>query len=521
MFRVLSDDGLEIPLATTSDGNGSNEVHDWLPHKEGALEDRPNACFRHTLLNHFKQSIRLIRIRPAPIENTTAYDAYRPSKSLRSFQRDIHCDIRHTELPSDATSLGYSCLSYVWGTDAPTRRIRLNGSPYWIRRNLWDFLVFARERHCSTWFWIDALCIDQENVTERNHQVQQMGQIFPQAEKVFAWFGNNQDISNFLANSGHTRGSYAGYYAFYGSSYWNRAWIIQEFALARQVILTAGSQELPLESLHRLDWTRRNRNLSGQANNSTFHPSAIQELRGSNLIRLLHTYKLKECHDIRDRVFSLLALCGEGSGLEVNYNLSRHELVDRVLRVCPRSLCLCTIRTVANALLDEHHAVSMTDDLDTSALQFLALTNPQYGISDNLPPRNFLAQLYVPALENLSRAQSVASILLREICSCYRFDREMPRLKILPFLTGFSVYYCTRTQKNVTTYYEGSDCLVEPASDRGGYVVSMSNEMLRDIACRGLYDGVCDRAVFPPNEDNDERNDACLKLYRSPVVPAA
>ena len=117
MFRVPSYDGLEIPLATTSDGNGSNEVHDWLPHKEGALEDPSDACFRNTLLNHFKQSIRLIRIRPAPIENITAYDAYRPSKSLRSFQRDIHCDIRHTELPSDAKSLGYSCLSCVWGTD--------------------------------------------------------------------------------------------------------------------------------------------------------------------------------------------------------------------------------------------------------------------------------------------------------------------------------------------------------------------------------------------------------------------
>ena len=106
------------------------------------------------------------------------------------------------------------------------------------------------------------------------------------------------------------------------------------------------------------------------------------------------------------------------------------------------------------------------------------------------------------------------SILLREICDCYRFGRETPRLRIFPFLTGVSIYYCTRTHENVTTYYEGSDCLVKPGSDRSSYVVSMSKEMLRDIACRGLYDGVCDRAVFPPNEDTDERNDACLRLYQ-------
>ena len=115
----------------------------------------------------------------------------------------------------------------------------------------------------------------------------------------------------------------------------------------------------------------------------------------------------------------------------------------------------------------------------------------------------------------------MASMLLREICSCYCFDRKTPRLRIFPFLTGFSNYYCTRTQEDVATYYYGSDCLVEPVSDRGGYVVSTSKEMLRDIGCKGLYDGVCDRAVFPPDEENDERNDACLRLYRGPVVPAA
>ena len=183
----------------------------------------------------------------------------------------------------------------------------------------------------------------------------------------------------------------------------------------------------------------------------------------------------------------------------------------------PRSLCLCAIRTVANALLDEPHATNLTDDFDTLAFRFSALTNPQYGIPDNLLPQNFLAQLYVPASEILSRAQSVMSISLREICGCYRFDRETPRLRIPPFLTGVSIYCCTRTHENVTTYYRRSDCLVKPRSDRGGYVVSMSKEMLRDITCRGLYDGVCDRAVFPPNEDNEERNDACLRLYAAPL----
>ncbi|KAF2633929.1 HET-domain-containing protein [Macroventuria anomochaeta] len=85
------------------------------------------------------------------------------------------------------------------------------------------FLVSARECYCSTWFWIDALCIDQDNVDERNHQVQQMGEIFSCAQQVFAWLGNNQNIAGFLAKFGHTRGLDAGYFAFYGALYWSRA----------------------------------------------------------------------------------------------------------------------------------------------------------------------------------------------------------------------------------------------------------------------------------------------------------
>lgn len=38
-------------------------------------------------------------------------------------------------------------------------------------------------------FWIDALCIDQENLAERNHQVTQMGKIYASAYRVVSWLG--------------------------------------------------------------------------------------------------------------------------------------------------------------------------------------------------------------------------------------------------------------------------------------------------------------------------------------------
>jgi Heterokaryon incompatibility protein (HET) len=45
-------------------------------------------------------------------------------------------------------------------------------------------------------FWIDALCINQEDVSERNHQVRMIGKIYSQAQGIVAWLGrarNNSD----------------------------------------------------------------------------------------------------------------------------------------------------------------------------------------------------------------------------------------------------------------------------------------------------------------------------------------
>jgi hypothetical protein len=37
--------------------------------------------------------------------------------------------------------------------------------------------------------WIDALCINQANIDERNHQVGQMDRIYKDAEEVVIWVG--------------------------------------------------------------------------------------------------------------------------------------------------------------------------------------------------------------------------------------------------------------------------------------------------------------------------------------------
>jgi hypothetical protein len=44
--------------------------------------------------------------------------------------------------------------------------------------------------------WVDAICIDQSNIEERNHQVKLMDLIYKNAKIVFMWLGEEADGSD-------------------------------------------------------------------------------------------------------------------------------------------------------------------------------------------------------------------------------------------------------------------------------------------------------------------------------------
>jgi hypothetical protein len=71
----------------------------------------------------------------------------------------------------------YIAVSYTWGSCTDTQEIIIEGQPYPVRKNLWEFLDRIWYG-TSDWFWIDALCIDQTNLSERNHQVNLMSRIY-------------------------------------------------------------------------------------------------------------------------------------------------------------------------------------------------------------------------------------------------------------------------------------------------------------------------------------------------------
>jgi hypothetical protein len=92
--------------------------------------------------------------------------------------------------------LKYKALSYTWGSPEQDRHhIVVDGKLLEVRENLYDFFGIYRKKwkKCRT-LWIDAICIDQSNTHERNHQVGMMSHIYKRAQEVVIWLGRDTNV---------------------------------------------------------------------------------------------------------------------------------------------------------------------------------------------------------------------------------------------------------------------------------------------------------------------------------------
>lgn len=87
--------------------------------------------------------------------------------------------------------LPFVAISYCWGVSTERRMIDVGGMKLNIPASAEEVLRFAlRVEGGSSYIWIDAICIDQSNLSERNHQVALMGMLYSKAARVLVWLGN-------------------------------------------------------------------------------------------------------------------------------------------------------------------------------------------------------------------------------------------------------------------------------------------------------------------------------------------
>ena len=133
----------------------------------------------HSLPLATPKSTRVLRILPPELQDGDNITCQLEVISLNDEQRPAFC-----------------ALSYVWGSPTETRCITVNNELFVVRKNLWVFLDCMRKQGFQDLLWIDAVCINQDCIPERNHQVAVMGDIFRTATRVLAWLGPESTIAS-------------------------------------------------------------------------------------------------------------------------------------------------------------------------------------------------------------------------------------------------------------------------------------------------------------------------------------
>jgi len=156
---------------------------------------------------------------------------------ISSLDRNLlKCTLQHVKL-SDKPR--YEALSYMWGP-IKMKSLEINGKRCDVRENLWQAL-FHLQKDVTRVIWIDAVCINQGNIDERNYQVSQMGVVYNKAWRVISWLGpdNPSTELGIWALNNHVEflsrpiteswiDQLNAVKMLCHSKYWTRLWIIQE-----------------------------------------------------------------------------------------------------------------------------------------------------------------------------------------------------------------------------------------------------------------------------------------------------
>lgn len=119
---------------------------------------------------------------------------------------DIFCQVFQYTLRTEKAFGLYEALSYVWGDSADPHQIRVKNpeddyyGTFSVTKNLFAALLRLRDADLPRTVWIDAICINQNDLTERALQVQIMARIYAYAVSVTVWLGEEDDGSSQVFN---------------------------------------------------------------------------------------------------------------------------------------------------------------------------------------------------------------------------------------------------------------------------------------------------------------------------------
>lgn len=143
---------------------------------------------RYQALSPEDRAIRLIQIEPLDKDELGADP---PG------QASVCCRLQYASLNE---TVYYTALSYTWGDPTVTKDIILDGRCVPVTTNL-ELALRQLAIECRDLqgppplLWVDYVCIDQQNETERTQQVSQMDATFGKATQTVVWLGSSSEDS--------------------------------------------------------------------------------------------------------------------------------------------------------------------------------------------------------------------------------------------------------------------------------------------------------------------------------------
>lgn len=262
------------------------------------------------------------------------------------FEDDIHCILSNVPLNEKPP---YEALSYVWGTGSH-RQIFIDGRPSLITSNLEVALRYLRHTSQPRVMWIDAICINQGDIPERNTQVMHMGDVYSGASRVIAWLGEEDEDSklafdalealpgdaqshwDFRQNTSLDKKFLEPKYAaainsLFCRPWWHRIWTVQESLLGPILDFVCGHRMISADVLCAFSTNHTKHSVTccrgffwKEADHFTRQslPVAKNVLDGlewrrnghrRHLADLLMAFRSRLCTDPRDKIYGLLGLC--------------------------------------------------------------------------------------------------------------------------------------------------------------------------------------------------------------------
>ncbi|KAI1495684.1 heterokaryon incompatibility protein-domain-containing protein [Biscogniauxia marginata] len=260
-----------------------------------------------------------------------------------TFDEDIQCEVIIQDLSAKPE---YEAISYSWadetGNSDKLEIILISGKPFRVTRNCQTALKRIRRLYSYRNVWIDAVCIDQDNIKERGHQVQLMPHIYSGAHKVLIYVGEAANRSDWCLDTLSTL-SQKGYDPvtfepplkhFLAREYFHRIWVLQEVALARRATLICGDKSIPWHAFvnNQSDLSTMSKTWDYSTLPAVIYFNFHTYTRPRRFLYLLDLARNCRAEDPRDKVFALLGLAVDVSldGIVPDYGLDVVDVYTKV-----------------------------------------------------------------------------------------------------------------------------------------------------------------------------------------------